>query len=102
MPSSNALHKRKRPALLSEKLLKIRLAVNESQGGILRRMGLDEEFQRDYVSKWERGIMEPPLHVLLAYADLANVFLEALVRDTLQLPEDLPLKEKGMGISIHN
>jgi transcriptional regulator with XRE-family HTH domain len=89
-----ARHKRKRPALLPAKLLRIRLALGESQNGILRRLSLDEEFERDYVSKWERGVMEPPLHVLCAYADLANIYLEVLVKDSLDLPDKIPAAKK--------
>ena len=89
--------KRKRPSRLPSKLLEIRLHLKESQNGILRHLNLDNEFERDYVSKWERGIMEAPLHVLCAYADAVNVYLEVLARDTLDLPTELPAKEKSMG-----
>jgi transcriptional regulator with XRE-family HTH domain len=94
------LHKRKSPQKLASKLLEIRLRLGESQNGILRRLGLNEEFQRDYVSKWERGVMEPPLHVLCAYADAINVYLEVLVRDILELPLEIPSKKKSMGLTI--
>lgn len=89
-------HKRKRPARLPAKLLEIRQKLDESQGGILKRMNLDGEFERDYVSKWERGVMEPPLHVLLAYAEVVNIFLEILVRDDIKLPDTLPTKIKSI------
>lgn len=59
---------------------------------MLRRLGLAEEFERDYVSKWERGVMEPPLHVLCAYADAANVYLEVLARAAFALPESIPAR----------
>lgn len=85
------------PQKLSAKLLAIRVALNESQNGILLRLGFENEFGRDYVSKWERGLLEPPLLVLAAYADIANVFFEVLVRDNLRLPSDLPAKTKSMG-----
>lgn len=94
------IHKRKRPAKLASKILDIRLRLNESQNGILKRLGIEQEFERDYVSKWERDIMEPPLHVLCAYADAANVFLEVLARDTLELPLEIPSKTKSMGLRI--
>ena len=98
--SKKDLHKRKRPTKLASKLLEIRLRLNESQNGILKRLGLDDEFERDYVSKWERNVMEPPLHVLCAYADAANIFLDVLARDTLELPLDIPSNEKSMGLKI--
>ena len=39
-----------------------------SQGALVRHLGLEEEIERDYISKFERGILEPTLNVLLAYA----------------------------------
>lgn len=93
-------HKRKRPEFLAVKLRRVRQALGESQDGILRRLGLAGEFERDYVSKWERGFMEPPLHVLCAYADAANIYPEVLARDTLALPESLPARQKSMGVKI--
>lgn len=96
--SGKPLHKRKRPEKLASKLLEIRLRLDESQNGILKYMGLDEEFERDYVSKWERDVMEPPLHVLCAYAEAANIFLEVLAKDDLELPLEIPSKTKSMGL----
>ena len=95
-------HKRKRPANLHSKLLEIRLRLGDSQNGMLRRLGLDDEFKREYVSKWERGLLEPPLHVLLAYSDAANIFLEVLVRDILELPLKTPSKVKSIGLKIES
>lgn len=85
------------PEKLASKLLAIRLALNESQNGMIVRLDLKQDFDRGYVSKWERGLLEPPLFVLCAYADAANIFLEVLARDSLDLPLDLPPKEKSMG-----
>ena len=96
MPKESSF-KRKRPVRLALKLLEIRLRLNESQNGILVRLGLSEEFERDYVSKWERNIMEPPLHVLCAYADAANIYLDVLARDTIDLPEKIPSETKYSG-----
>ena len=82
---------------MASKLLAIRLALDESQNGMIVRLGLKQEFDRGYISKWERGLYEPPLFVLCAYADAANIYLEVLARDNLDLPLDLPAKEKSMG-----
>lgn len=90
--------KRKRPERLSEKLLEIRTKLQLSQGGMVRQLGLEGELERDYISKFERGVLEPPLHVLCAYADAANVFLDVLVKDSLDLPERLPSIKKSAGI----
>jgi transcriptional regulator with XRE-family HTH domain len=90
--------KRKRPARLAEKLLEVRIKLQLSQGGMLRQLGLEDEMERDYISKFERGVLEPPLHVLCAYGEAANVFLDVLVRDNLDLPETLPARTKSEGI----
>lgn len=76
---------------IGKKLLEIRLKFNESQNGMLKKLGLENDFRREYVSKWEHGLLMPPLYVLCAYADFANIFLEVIVRDDLFLPESLPV-----------
>jgi transcriptional regulator with XRE-family HTH domain len=90
---------RKRPARLSAKLLEIRLKLGLSQNGMIRRLGLEGELEQDYVSKFERGVLVPPLHVLLAYADAANVWVEVLIKDMLDLPEALPSRSKHEGVA---
>lgn len=89
--------KRKRPERLAEKLLQIRKALGLSQDGMLRVLGLEDELQRDYISKFERGVLEPTLNVLCAYGEAANVFLDVLARDDLDLPLHLPSKRKSEG-----
>jgi transcriptional regulator with XRE-family HTH domain len=89
---------RRKPEHLAEKLLEIRLKLGLSQNGMIRRLGLTEELQQDYISKFERGILVPPLHVLLAYADAANVWVEVLIKDSVGLPEKLPSSIKHEGI----
>lgn len=98
MPRVSSRRRRKSPAKLAAKLLAVRKQLNESQGGMLARLKIESEFERDYVSKWERGLLEPPLFVLCAYAEAANVWLEVLVKDELDLPENLPGKKKSIGI----
>ena len=89
---------RKKPELLAEKLLEIRQKLGLSQNGLIRHLGLTEELEQDYVSKFERGVLVPPLHVLLAYAEAANVWVEALIIDSVDLPERLPSSVKHEGI----
>lgn len=98
MPRVSIRRRRNSPARLSSKLLTVRTQLNESQNGMLVRLKIEDEFERDYVSKWERGLLEPPLFVLCAYAEAANVWLEVLVKDELNLPEKLPGKKKSEGI----
>lgn len=92
---------RPRPARLAEKLLAIRQKIGGgglSQNDLLKKLGLEDELERDRISKYERGTLEPPLIVLLRYAELANVYLEAIVDDRINLPERLPCKAKSIGI----
>lgn len=89
---------RPKPARLPEKLLQIRLALNLSQGAMLRRLGLDEKLSRTTVSAYELGTGEPPLPVLLDYARLANVWVDVLIDDKLDLPAKLPSATKHEGV----
>ena len=65
---------------------------------MLERLDLPEEILQTSISQYERGKIEPPIFVLLRYADVANVWLEVLVRDHLDLPERLPSKVKHEGV----
>jgi transcriptional regulator with XRE-family HTH domain len=89
---------RRRPERLAEKLLEIRLKLGLSQNGMIRRLDLADELQQDYISKFERGILTPPLHILLAYAEAANVWVEALIKDSVCLPDVLPSPVKHEGV----
>jgi transcriptional regulator with XRE-family HTH domain len=87
--------KRRKPARLAEKLLVIRTQLGLSQGELIRRLGLEDKIERDYISKYERGILEPTLDVLLAYARAVSSkgrgeFLEAIVDDEMDLPKRIP------------
>lgn len=87
--------KRKKPARLAEKLLTIRERLGLSQGGLIRHLGLEDELERDYISKFERGILEPTLNVLLAYSRAISItgrgeFLEAIIDDEMELPRRIP------------
>jgi transcriptional regulator with XRE-family HTH domain len=86
--------KRKKPARLASKLAEIRARLDLSQGDLLNRLGLGDEMERDYISKYERGVLEPPLHVLLGYARLVGVSTDVLIDDELNLPAKLPSKTK--------
>lgn len=85
---------RKKPERLAEKLLEVRQKLGLSQNGMIRHLGLSEELAQDYISKFERGVLVPPLHILLAYAEAANVWVEVLIKDALDLPESLPSRGK--------
>jgi transcriptional regulator with XRE-family HTH domain len=75
-------HARPRPQNLAAKLLRIRLALKLSQPQLAQRLGV-----RDYsdLSKYELNKNEPPLMVLLAYARLAEIPVENLIDDQINL-----------------
>ena len=77
---------REKPARLGEKLLQIRETLGLSQNELLSRLGLSERLNRDDVSKYERGVREPSLPVLLRYARAVNVSTDVLIDDELDLP----------------
>ena len=89
---------RPKPAYLAEKLRRIRDSLGLSQNEMLRRLGVDEELFQGSISGYELGTREPPLAVLLEYARAANVYVEALIDDGLDLPEKIPAKVKSEGV----
>lgn len=89
---------RERPERLAGKLLQIRAALSLSQSEMLNRIGLGESGYRHYVSQFETGRREPSLPVLLRYARVANVYVEALIDDELDLPAKLPSVKKHEGV----
>ena len=74
----------RRPQRLAEKLLRIREALGLSQRKMVERLG--NELSNKNISKYERARSMPPLEVVLAYARLANVTMEQIVDDDLDLP----------------
>lgn len=92
--------RRPSPARLPEKLLLIREGLSLSQNGMLRRLGIEDGYDRATISGYERGVREPPLPVLLAYARAANIYVEVLIDDELDLPERLPARMKSEGIKL--
>lgn len=89
---------RPKPRRLAEKLLQVRNALGLSQNGMLSRLGLDERLFRSAVSGYELGTREPPLPVLLEYAQAANVYVDVLIDDGLDLPAKLPSATKHTGL----
>lgn len=91
---------RPKPSRLAEKLAHIRNALGLSQDEMLARLGLSdtEGMFRSSVSGYERGTREPPLPVLLEYARAANVSVEAIIDDELNLPAQLPSVPRSEGI----
>lgn len=81
---------RPKPARLAEKLLQIRNTLGLSQNEMLRHLGLADELFRSSISKYEIGTREPPLPILLKYAQAAGVCVDVLIDDLANLPKKLP------------
>lgn len=77
---------RQKPERLAEKLLQIRMFLDLSQGGMLERLDLSDEFDRSRISAYELGNREPPLLILLKYARSVGVSTDVLIDDELDLP----------------
>jgi transcriptional regulator with XRE-family HTH domain len=90
-------HHRPKTPRLGEKLRRIRKAIDGglTQNELVERLGLEKEFDQERISKYERGVLEPPLHVLIAYSDLAQVSLDVLARPECDLPARLPAKTRA-------
>ena len=90
---------RQSPKFLAQKLLTIRKTIDGglSQEELVSRLGFSGEIDRTYISRYESGVLEPPLKILLSYAELAGVHLEVLADDNLLLPSRLPCRPKSPG-----
>lgn len=86
------------PRRLGEKLKQIRESFGDSQETFLERLGNPEAILQTSISSYEGGRREPPLLILLQYARVANVYLEVLIDDAIDLPSELPGIEKSAGI----
>ena len=82
-------------ARLAKKLKRIRLGLGLSQSEILERLGFSDKLFRSNISQYERGHRVPSPPVLLAYARLANVDLEVLIDDKLNLQDLEVSREKA-------
>jgi transcriptional regulator with XRE-family HTH domain len=89
---------RERPVHLAEKLLFIRKTLGLSQNELIRRMGLSDKIVQQDISTYELDQREPPLHVLLCYARAANILVEVLIDDSLDLPSVMPSPKRHEGI----
>jgi len=89
---------RRKPKRLAEKLLEIRIALGLSQNGLIREMGFADNLTQAQVSMFERGVRQPTVLILAAYARVANVYVEALIFDDVDLPRRLPASIKSEGI----
>lgn len=86
------------PERLAEKLLYIRATLGLSQSEMLKQLGSPEKLQQSSISGYERGVREPPLLIVLEYARAANVYVDVLLDDELDLPPQIPSPQKHEGI----
>ena len=77
-------HARNKPKRLAAKLVQIREVLGLSQTELAERLG--NYRTHHHISKYERGKAIPFLEVLLAYSRLANVQIEQIVDDDVDLP----------------
>lgn len=89
---------RPRPSRLAEKLAEVRSKLGLSQNELIGRLGLADDVTQARISAYERGVREPPLAVLLKYAQAAGVYVDALIDDESDLPEKLPASPKNAGV----
>ena len=85
---------RLRSRRLAGKLRQVRTALGLSQSELIRHLGLADVIYQSNVSGYESGEREPPLPVLLRYAEAAGICLDVLANDKLDLPAKLPAKPK--------
>jgi len=85
---------RLRQKRLPAKLRAIREAFGVSQSEMLRRLGVEKLIDYTRISEFERGKREPPLLILLRYAEVAGVCTDTLINDEADLPAKLPSKPK--------
>jgi transcriptional regulator with XRE-family HTH domain len=81
-------------ARLAEKLYEIRTRLGLSQAqmvGLLKDQSLPAALRvyAGNISRFEQGLREPPLLVLLAYARAAGVAVDVLIDARLKLPDEL-------------
>lgn len=90
------------PYRLGTKLRHIREAMGLTQEMMLRLLNLPSVVTQSTLSAYERNAKLPPYFVLARYSDVANVWIDVLVRDSLDLPVRLPSmgKTKHGGIEV--
>ena len=83
---------RPQPKRLAAKLRQIRTSLGLTQQQMVKVLKSRKAHLTLYpgnVSRFEQGLREPPLLVLLAYAKAATVTIDVLVDDDLELPTRL-------------
>ena len=90
---------RPKPARLAAKLRQVRTGLGLTQQQIFERLGATQTaLYPGHIGLYESGQREPPLPVLLKYARLAGVYVDALIDDEIDLPDHLPAAAETGGI----
>jgi transcriptional regulator with XRE-family HTH domain len=86
-PFAHMAHRRNRPKRLAKKLLQIREALGLSQKEMAERLADRTGFKitQTHVSNYECDRVEPFLETTLAYARLANVEMNEIADDDVDL-----------------
>lgn len=85
---------RVKPKNLGNKLLIIREAFGYTGLQLAEKLSDSEiTVARTDIPRFENGVREPSLIVLLRYAKLVNLSTDFLIDDQLNLPEKLPYRE---------
>ncbi|HEX3560231.1 MAG TPA: helix-turn-helix transcriptional regulator [Pyrinomonadaceae bacterium] len=83
--------RRAQPKRLAAKLLQIRKSLGITQEQMVKRLGRTKTpVYVGHISGFENGKREPSLLILLQYARVTGVPVEALIDDDLDLPHRLP------------
>lgn len=93
--------RRPAPRRLGEKLLQIRTSLGLSQSEMVKRLDYTESpLYPAQISNFEQGKREPPIVLVLAYARMANIPMELLVDDKLELPNTLLRPSRSQAKSV--
>lgn len=85
---------RAKPKRLAEKLAAIRSTLGVTNEEIINLLDCpDIPLYRASISQYESGKIEPPLPILLRYARIANVYVDYLIDDNLELPKSFSAKK---------
>lgn len=82
------------PKRLGYKLRQIRTAMGLTQYEMLKVLDLPPVISQSTLSAYERNTKLPPYFVLARYGDIANIWIDVLVRDSLELPNKIPSPSK--------
>lgn len=85
---------------LAEKLCQIRSRLDLTQAQMVERLKEQPlptslKVYPGNISRFEQGLREPPLLVLLAYARAAGVTVDVLIDERLRLPDNLPFETRS-------